>query len=245
MKKFVLSALFSFVMILSLTAQTEFEKVKFSFHVDPFVSWMKTNYKFIKTNGQNLGIKLGLQGEYYFTENYAITAGLNLALNHGGQLRYGNGGEPWKGGSKLSQSVIIPEANQPDVRYKLNYLEFPFGFKFRTREFGYIRYYAEVPTFALGFLLKSTGNIGNAGTANIEDENIKGTVFPISFTWGLGGGFQYGISTETALTMGLFFQSSIIDITRDNGTIYKDGQLKDEDSKGVNNLIGLKLGIVF
>ena len=44
-----------------------------------------------------------------------------------------------------------------NLKYHIQYLEIPFGLKLRTKEFGYLRYFAEIPIFSLGFKLQARG----------------------------------------------------------------------------------------
>ena len=75
MKKIVM-VLGIFLGVCSLsTAQVEFEDVRFGFQMSPTFSWMNANVTTINTSGTNLGLKLGMMGEYYFRENYAVTGG--------------------------------------------------------------------------------------------------------------------------------------------------------------------------
>ena len=117
------------------------EDLRFGFQMSPSFSWMSTDVNHINTSGTNLGLKLGLIGEYYFRENYAITSGIGFHFNAGGTLLYENEGFYWRNSdiptSVLSDSLSFPAGTK--FKSSIQYLEIPLGLKMRTREFGYIR----------------------------------------------------------------------------------------------------------
>ncbi len=231
MKNIVIPVLFFLATFSTLYAQMDLKSMRFGLQVSPTFSSMSTTDKDVIRNGVNLGTKLGLMGEINFSENYAITTGLGFAFNAGGRLRY------VKGGNILSNSTIDSLRMLPDgaqIRYHIQYVEIPIGLKMRTQEFGYLRYYGEVP-LTLGFRGKGRGDIV-ATNITLEDEDIHKDVVPISISWGFGGGVEYNLSQSTTLVGGLAYQRSFVDITRNGGT---------EKSKANMGTIVLKFGILF
>ena len=79
MKKIVAIAAF-LSLSLSMIAQDD---IRFGFQLSPSFSWMNTNVSKINPSGTNLGLKLGMTGEYYFRENYAFTSGIGFYFNNG------------------------------------------------------------------------------------------------------------------------------------------------------------------
>ena len=132
--------------------------------------------------------------------------------------------------------------NGVNLKYNLQYVEIPFGIKLRTNEFGYIRYYAELPVFTLGFLTQARGDILSAQEKNTEEENIKKDVNFLNVSWGLGAGIEYTINSNTALVGGLHFSSGFADFT-DDAAVKNDGTA--EDSKGTTNVITVRIGVFF
>ncbi|HQU60765.1 MAG TPA: PorT family protein, partial [Saprospiraceae bacterium] len=84
MKKIVAIPAFLVLSLIMLHAQNG--NVRFGFQLSPAFSWMSTSTNKINTNGTNLGLKLGMVGEFYFQENYAVTSGLGFFFNTGGTL---------------------------------------------------------------------------------------------------------------------------------------------------------------
>ncbi|WP_367391783.1 porin family protein [Lewinella sp. LCG006] len=228
---------------LSLSAQND---IQFGFELSPAVSWLTTDNNKINSNGPNLGLKLGMIGEYYFRENYSFTTGIGFHFNAGGKLFYDE---------TIDTLSIWTDANIPgdnvyeggtDFKYSIQFVEIPFGLKLRTREFGYLKYYVE-PRMTMGFRTQSKGNILNdAAVDSEEDFDIQSGVNLLNLSWGIGGGVEYTVSSSTAIIGGIAFQSGFTDLTKDKNTLLvSNGRETKEDSKGKFNSIILRLGIMF
>jgi hypothetical protein len=230
---------------LSLSAQND---IQFGFELSPAVSWLSTDDNKINSNGPNLGLKLGMIGEYYFRENYSFTTGIGFHFNAGGKLFY----EETIDTVSLWPDADIPGGNDfsggTDFKYSIQYVEIPFGLKLRTREFGYLKYYVE-PRMTMGFRTQAKGNIFNSPVDSEEDFDIQSAVNLLNLSWGIGGGVEYTVSSSTAIIGGIAFQSGFTDVTKDKNTsiLLKNGNgdRKEEDSKGKFNSIILRLGIMF
>jgi hypothetical protein len=254
MKKIFFSLiLLSFSMI--AVAQSNFvNRAKFGVQASPTYSWLKTTDTKIKGNGQNLGFKLGVTLDYFFSENYAITSGLGFAFNQGGKLAHETGGN-FLTKSTLSDSRLNkglkPLSNNVNIRYHVQYLEVPIGLKLRTQQFGYLRYYAEAPMFTVGVKTQGKGDIyDDAYTESpFLKENIKEDVGLFNFSWGFGAGVNYDISPSTSAVAGIYFQKGMLDVTRD-GNAQKaltpsDPAPVDENSKATLGVVTLRVGIIF
>ncbi len=241
MKKIVTLAAF-----LLLLLQTSFsQEFRFGFQISPTFSWISSSDNKINGNGTNLGLRLGMLGEKYFAENYAILMGLGFAFNQGGTLRHDTGGNFWPN-SSLSDEMLntgndaLP--NGINLKYGLQYVELPLALKMRTQEFGYIRYYFEIPRFTLGINTQARGAITGGGI-NAEKENISEDVVFFNVAWGLGGGIEYNLNESTSLIGGLFYQNGFTDATKDKNAVKNTGEA--EDSKGTVSSITLRLGVMF
>lgn len=246
MKKIITFALFFTALPFLLRAQEDF---RFGIQVSPTISWLQSSDKKINSNGTNLGVKLGMLGEFYFAENYAILGGLGLTFNHGGTLKHDEGGNFWPN-SNLSEDEFYEMPDGINVGYHIQYLEIPLALRMRTREFGYLRYFAEIPRFLFSVRTRARGDL--EGGLNTEDETINEDVNPLSVSWGVGAGIEYSVSPNTALVAGIFYQSSFLDVTRDKGAQkydYNEGGgftvIEDENSQGVINALTLRLGVMF
>jgi len=244
MKKIVLLITFFSLMTTIGFSQLDLDfdkELRLGFQLSPSFSWMSTDDNLINGNGINLGLKLGMIGEYYFRENYAIVSGITLAFNQGGTLRHEIGGDLWPN-SELSDLSLHTLPDGVNLKYHIQYLEIPFGIKLRTKEFGYLRYFAEIPIFSLGFKLQARGDVQGT-TFDSERENITEDVNLFNLTWGFGGGVQYTLSESTALVGGIIYRQGFTDVT-DNSGIKTDGTTR-EDSKGVIQSLTIRLGFLF
>jgi hypothetical protein len=246
MKKIVVFA--AFLIGLSTLAEAQ-QAVRFGFQVSPAFNWMSTDKNSISTNGTNLGLKLGLMGEFYFQENYALATGLGFSFNTGGTLLHSNTGIYWANSEVPADCAFFMEEQQaPNLKYSIQYVEIPIGLKMRTREFGYIRYFME-PNVGIGFRTQAKGDIRNADDAEeCNDINIRPDVRLLNLFWGLNGGIEYSVSESTSLVAGIGLQFGFTDVTKDDDTVYLDNSVSNqdaEDSKGVARGVVLRLGVLF
>jgi hypothetical protein len=246
MKKIVAALAFFVFASLSLQAQDEGE-IRFGFQLSPTFNWISTNTSDINPNGTNLGLRLGMIGEYFFRENYAVTTGIGFIFNQGGTLLHENGGDYWtRTDLPIADTISMPSGVSLD--YGIQYLEIPIGLKMRTREFGYVRYYLE-PSMILGLKTQARGKVEQFSLIDSEEQfNIRDEVNLFDMSWGIGGGVEYSISENTRLIGGLAMHFGFFDITDDNGRVNdpdKPGGPVNEDSKGVTRSFTIKIGIIF
>ena len=166
MKKIVALAVFLSALTMILHAQ---EDIRFGFQISPTFSWMNTSTNRINPSGTNLGLKLGMIGEFYFRENYAFVSGIGFGFNHGGTLQHELGGRYWTKSELSSALDTLPDGVK--LKYGIQYVEIPIGLKLRTREFGYLRYYID-PAITLGFKTQGKGKIEGVGVGE-DGEDIS------------------------------------------------------------------------
>ena len=240
MKKIV-----SVIAFLSFTVTLCFAQadVRFGFQLSPSFGWMNANVNSINPSGTNIGLKLGMIGEYYFQENYAFTSGIGFAFNHGGTHLHEDGGFYWN-------RTDIPEDKKPfpdmvKLKYGIQYVEIPVGLKMRTKEFGYFRYFLQ-PAITIGIKTQAQGTVKGTNIGeDLEKLNIKDEVNNLNLSWGIGGGIEYSVSENTAIVGGIALQVGFTEATDDNGRIPSGNTEKKEDSKGTVNGITLILGVMF
>lgn len=235
----------AFIFLCGFTLNAQLQNIRVGPQVTPTFSWMMSNDNHINSNGLNLGTKLGVAVEYYFTPRYALVSGLNWSFNQGGTLLHDMGGNLLpKSNENLEDPMILADLPAGvNIGYHLQYLEIPIALKMRTREFGYMRYYFQIPEFYIGILTKTRGDIVQNDTGlNYTKQLIGDDVTGLNMYLGLGGGIEYSLSAETSLVVGIHYQHSLIDVTKDKGT-KSDGT--KENSKGSIGILMLKLGVFF
>jgi hypothetical protein len=249
--------IFLSIVLLSISFNIDAQRVvwsrfKFGIQASPTGSWLNTDNQKIRSNGFNLGLKLGATADYYFLENYALSTGIGFGFNHGGKLSHEIGGN-FLANSTLSDSrynaaIGKPLPDQVKIRYHIQYVEIPLALKMRTQQFGYMRYYAQAPIITLGWRTQARGDV-YAETIDLKKENIKPDVNPLAISWGFGGGAEYDVSPSTSIVGGLYFQKGFFDTTRNkkNYSIEDSApqtQIK-EDSKAILSAITLRIGVIF
>lgn len=250
MKKIAVAIFFFIFLNTSIFSQ---QKFRFGLQASPTITWMTSSDKGINGNGTTVGLKLGVLGEVYFAENYAFVFGLGFAFNQGGTLKHDVGGNLWPN-SQLSSDVYQKGPAMPDgvnLEYSLQYVEIPFGLRLRSQEFGYLRYFAEIPVFTVGILTQAQGAIKGTDM-DTEKEDISNDVDNFAFSWGFGGGVEYSIGTQTSLVAGIFYQSYITDVTKNDGLKYTERDQDGlpvttalENSKTLIKGLTLRLGVMF
>ncbi|MEL7160406.1 MAG: porin family protein [Bacteroidota bacterium] len=239
------------LLLCSLTSLSAQRDLRFGIQASPTFSGMTTDNNLINRDGTNLGLKLGLIGEYYIGETYSIHTGLGFHFNAGGTLFYEDrftAVDIWE--TALDEVLISPPDSLPGgsgFKYDLQYLEIPIGLTLRTREFGYLRYYVR-PALHLGFLTRSRGSLTNSSLIDSEENfNISKEVNGVNLGWSLGAGVEYSLSTNTKLLGGLAFQSGFADVTTDSGAfVTREGRgPTEDDSRGKINSIVITIGVMF
>lgn len=231
MKRVITVVVLALITVTTINAQS----FRLGVQASPTFSWMTTNQNTITGDGVNLGLEVGLLGDYYLqNDRYAISSGISLSMNQGGGLIYSTGGNLFPD-SEMSNDTLYSIGSGSQVDFSFQYIEIPFSVKLRGGT-GDLGYYVQIPYFSLAFPIQGRADIGA-----FEDENIISSVIPLAFTWGLGAGAEYQINDLT-LTGGLSYQNSILDIIKDNGTLIGG---EKEDAKQIINRITLRVGIFF
>jgi len=235
-----------------LTTTSGQENLRFGFQLSPTFSWMTANTNKVNGSGTNLGLKMGMIGEYYFRENYAFSSGIGFGFNQGGVLQHERKGCYWPNSDlglpidTAAGCAVLPEGTR--LRYKLQYLEIPIGLKMRTNEIGYVRYFLE-PALTLGFKTQATGSAEGRGLGNdLEKLNIKSEVNGVNLSWGLGVGLEYYLSENVALVGGLAFQTGVSDVTKDGAVVYNEQteqyDLRENSIGKIHNII-IRMAVMF
>lgn len=179
--------------------------IKFGVHTSPTISFMGSNDNRVKSAGANMGIGVGVELEYYFseTENFALTFGADFGAGRGGKMLYKTGGYLLPNSdqdfdfSSFSNSSFGAEV-RPDLatvsgdtagldfaayssmRYNVNYIEIPIGLKLRTNELGssYLRAFFHIPIVKVKIPISARAKFfpEDTGVDGFEDDLLGYTV---------------------------------------------------------------------
>jgi opacity protein-like surface antigen len=196
--KYSVKILALLAMLASYSISGYSQKYRFTVFVDPQVSWLTSDTKKFEPNGSVMGYKIGFAGDKYFADRYALQFGLSLN-EMGGNLRYD---EPNYKLVTRDSSYILPTGS--NVKFKGQYINIPFGFKFKTIEIGYLSIYAQVGL---------TGHVKLKGFAWEESFNVDREVTTIDqadwafASYGIGVGVEYSLGGPSAIQAGLHFSN--------------------------------------
>jgi hypothetical protein len=210
------------LIILAFSSQIFSQKLSFSVVVDPMITWMKTNEKNIQRDGFNFGYNIGLVMDKYFTDDYAISTGLNI-LNTGGTLHYldsmdfdfGSGRDTLPGGTT--------------VKYNLQYITIPFSIKLNSTEIGYTTMFAHLG-INNHINIRSTADVPSL---DISEEDIKNEINMFLMSFFIGGGAEFSFGGNFAVLGGIYLTGAIWDLTT------------NKDYRAYINMISLRLGVKF
>ncbi len=257
MKKLMLAVLVVFS--INTHANAQLDNLRLGVQLSPSMSWISTNDNLINRTSSNMGITMGAVAEYFMTESISFTGGIGLAFNKGGTLQHEHGGNFFPN-SELSDDKyntgVKPLPDGVKIKYKLQYVEIPLGIKWKTKEKGYFRYFAEAPILTIGMNTQARGDI-EGGEVSITKENIGPDVNFFNFQIGAGAGLEYALTPNTSIVGGLYFNAGLSDITKNDGTKAIDNQdqapsnpnddyiIEPENSIGRLSSITLRIAIMF
>ncbi len=210
------------IILLPVFFNIKSQDLRFGVFVDPQFSWITPDARNISRDGIRIGIKGGLIVDKYFARNYAFTTGISIS-NMGGNLHYKD--------SVIIETQDTEQTLNPGsrVEYKLQYISVPAGLKFKTNQIGYFTFFAQ-----LGFT--SQINIkakADASDNQIDNENISKELNLLNLSYFFGGGLEYSLGGNTALTAGIIFDNGFIDI------------LSSKNVKETLSFLSVRLGIMF
>jgi opacity protein-like surface antigen len=218
-------------------------QIKLGLRIAPQLTWSKNDNKVTTTNGTRVNAGYGLMIDYYFSDNYAIGTEFSLQ-SFGTNMNI----KESKFTNITSQGVNYPATDDLKYNYKLNYLQVPVILKMRTKEIGYLRYFAEFG-FAANFLTRAKADISMGSTFEKEKVNINNPDDEDDFRLApndydtrasafragliLGAGIQYNIFGNSLLVAGLRY---------DNGF---SNFVKDDKLKTNLSYVALNIGVLF
>ncbi len=193
------------------------------------ISWMTIESNNLSSGGVKAGVNLGISGDYYFTENYALSV----------ELLHSTTGFKVKADSISYKGTAFGNVG---IDYRIRSFQLPISIKLRTNEIGYWRYYGQIgiaPSLAYRKIKadydkpifqtidESKGRFVNEfkndfdGTDQnknlnhfLEEDNVSYFNVPIM----VSAGAEWGISGNAALIMGLRYEYGLNNLMRANDT---------------------------
>ena len=223
------------VMFLGLSFHPAYSQLKLGIKASPQYTWTSTDSKSITTADSRINISYGLVLDYFFSENYSIGTELSVGTF---------------GGSIKPDSIYVGHTktslNDMKLDYKLQYINVPLIIKMRTKEIGYMRYYAE---FGLGlsYNFKAKADISSSSAkmdyTNVDANNPdpkdnlnlgysqKVNFFRTSLI--MGAGIQYNAFGNTMIVAGFRYDNALNDFTDE--PVWKSRM----------NFVALNFGVMF
>lgn len=217
------------ILIISLFSIITFAQgVRMGITASPQLSWMKSDNGRVTSDGAQMGFNFGLMTDFFFAERYSFSTGVTIN-NTGGKLIYA---DSLDFNSNGEIHTLEPGAS---VKYKIQYIDIPIGFRMESNQIGYFVYYANFGV---------TNHLRVGASADIESETVSlngaGCKDEVSFytmEYNIGLGADYYFSKNTAITFGILYSNGFLDATSNT-----DPKMNDNVSL---RSITLKLGILF
>ncbi len=252
------------ILVICLIGEVSFAQGEFKLGLltGPNFSWVNTNNALINGNGLNAGFELGLTSELSLSDHVYLTMGAAIAFNRGGQMMYDIGGNFLPKSSLSSSELNSGDKPLPDgtnIRYSLQVFHIPTSLKLKTTENGSIRYFIDAPRLDWGIVTRARGTIKGFAISSADKENIKKDIVPFQLSMGIGTGMEYNISDRNTAIIGIYWNRTLFDITKNNGKIsktlddngtpnnYQDDELdvsREKSRAWINNL-EFKVGLLF
>jgi Outer membrane protein beta-barrel domain len=221
-------------------ANAQDQRFRFGLKLSGNLSWIAPATKNIESSGNGFGISYGVMGDYNFQKFYALSTELiftNISggIKHTDLLQY----TPDSGGTMSYQDI--------NYDYNFKYLQLPVSIKFKTKEMGYITYWAQFG-LAPSFLIEAKADI--TGRTPFDDpseirvnksindvyhfDDFDDKIFFFRMPLIIGGGIEYSLAGNTSLYTGIRMDSNFL-------TIFNS----DDRTSAKNHYVGLNLGVFF
>ena len=232
MKKFIVC-----ILALVLAGNIFAQKVSGGLFFGPTMSWMSTDSKTINTEGMKFGYNFGALIDINLIDNFAISSGIQFN-NIGGTVQYIYGAPLITPDEGVAYDSLLAGSA---VKYNLNYLAIPVGFKGKTNEIGYLTYFLKAGVTPL-INIKALGEI--SGTYTTESILLSDEISLFNAGWHIGGGAEYSLSGNTRILFEIIYTGGLIDV--DNTEVYSiaDHSQVSKPKVALND-IHLKVGILF
>lgn len=203
--------------------------LRFGLHASPNLSYIQSNDPEAESSAK-VKFAFGLMIEYNFAPNYSFSTGVDYIFR-GGDLTLPVEVEE-------NPSVIVNRMGT----YQAGMVQIPLYLKMRTKEFGYMRYFAEFGG-RLGFPVDQLTEFEDSAPGyEVQGDALeKNYINPIDVMFSIGLGGEYNLGGNTSLVAGLYYNRSLADNIKTSG-----GTLGTEKKYGYRfDYVNLKVGVLF
>jgi len=177
---------------------------RYGIYTAPVISWFRTDVEDVSNKGARAGFFFSISAERHLTDNWYFSSGLAYTS---ASSRLVNADNSF---FRFSDHTATIEAGDP-VIYKLQYISMPVGIKIKTHETGYFSYFAE---FGLDPKVVINGRV-DIPSIGIKGKGAMTETRRLNAGYHLTAGAEYSVDGNTSLILGLGYESTIFDITKD------------------------------
>ncbi|MBI1316181.1 outer membrane beta-barrel protein [bacterium] len=211
LNRFGLGLMLGAVTAFSANAQTQ-KTVRFGLQVLPSMSWFSSNIDDLDADAR-FNFSFGLLADIHFSEQYAITTGMNIVK---------------RGASMVLLDGTLNPAKNVQGDYTMSLIEFPLALKMRLVDAGDIVPFAK---FGGAFGIKT--NEKTTFSYDYPDATVAGDRFhnvdrsdlmtDLQFNFMIGGGVEYPISANSAILLGIDYMLPLNDALSDDEKLIASG----------------------
>ncbi len=216
-------------MSLGLQAQSDGgkSKIRMGIHAMPNVSFLSTTDEDLDTKSK-LKFGFGLITEFNFADNYSFLTGVDYVMR-GGEF------------TKDFDQAVMPGVSDTITELNAAFIQIPLMLKMRTKQFGYMKYFAEFGGIA-AFRAKEELIFK---PKKVESDVNDNYVAFADFIFSVGLGAEYHLGGQTYLLLGVYYNHSLSDILKKDKA-QDANKLWDVEKYNYRfNYVGLKVGVLF
>lgn len=191
--------------------EAQYNIYRFTVTVSPIISWFNTDVSDVRNVGSRAGFNFNITAEKSMRPNCSFTTGIAIT-NAGGRLR--------SDGTTYFEFENYTSVIEPGnaVIYRIQYLSVPVGFKLTTPETGRISYFID-PGLDPKIVVRGRVDIPSL---DIYGQRAVKEIRRLNFGYHMNGGVNYSLDGMTSLVLGIGFENSILDVTKETGNEEKD-----------------------
>lgn len=184
---------------------------RYGIYMAPVISWFRTDVENVSNKGARGGFLFSISAERHLTDNWHFSSGLAYTS---ASSRLVNSDDSFFRFPDHTATIAAGET----VIYRLQYISMPVGIKIKTHETGYFSYFAE---FGLDPKVVINGRV-DIPSIGIKGKGAMTETRRFNAGYHFTAGAEYSIDGNTSLILGLGYESTIFDITKDFETFETD-----------------------